>query len=165
VAEEAVQETWIAIIEGLDRFEGRSSLATWVFRIMLNKVRRSAARERRAIPFAAAGPYAEPVGGAVDPQRLRHPELGPNFWTEAPPRWDELPEARLLNSETREVLVTAIGQLPAAQREVLTLREIAGLSSAEVSEALGISLVNQRVLLHRARAALRQALEEFFRER
>ena len=162
VAEEVVQETWIAVIEGLDGFEGRSSLATWMFRILVNKARRRGAREGRIVPFAAAGPYADAAVRAVDPARLRHAELGPGYWTEAPRRWEALPEERLLSTETRHALMAAIETLPPAQQEVLILREIAGLSSAEVSEALGITMVNERVLLHRARAALRQALEDFF---
>lgn len=162
VADEVVQETWIAVLDGIDRFEGRASLRTWIYQIMLNKARNRWRRERRSIPHALSGPYTTPYGGAVDPDRLHHPDLGANYWPEAPSRWETLPEERLLGTETLAVVERAMADLPPAQREVITLRDVEGWTGPEVSEALGISHANQRVLLHRARVAVRAALEEYF---
>lgn len=163
-AEEVVQDTWLAVIRHIDRFEGRSSLRTWVFRIMLNTARTRATREARVIPFSAAGPAAGPTSPAVDPEHLMHPELGASYWPAPPPRWDTLPEERLMSAEVRKHLTAAIRELPPAQREVVSLRDVEGWSAVEVCNALGISAVNQRVLLHRGRTTLRAKLEELLSE-
>lgn len=160
VAEEVVQETWLAVLRGLDRFEGRAALRTWIVRILINLARGRAARERRQVPFSA---FVEPSGGAetsVEPGRFRPDgDAWPGHWTSYPERWDEQPEQRFLAAEGVAVASAAIDALPAAQREVVSLRDVEGWSAAEVAEALGISAGNQRVLLHRGRAKVRVALE------
>lgn len=161
IADEVVQETWLAVVKSLDQFEGRSALKTWIYRIMLNKVRTLATRESKVVPFASLGPVSEGDEPSVDPDRLVHPDLGAGYWPEAPPRWETLPAQRLEAVETRRHIEAEIDQLPAAQREVVLLRDIEGWTAEEVCNALGISSVNQRVLLHRGRVALRQALEDY----
>ena len=160
VAEEIVQETWIGVITGIDRFEGRSSLRTWIVQILINIARTRAKKEARSIPFASAGPpgaEAEPL----DPDRFFGPDhsLYPGHWRMGPAPWG-VPEERLLAGETREAILSAIDALPPSQREVITLRDIGGWPSAEICNALGISETNGRVLLHRARAKVRAAVEE-----
>lgn len=159
VAEEVVQETWLAVLEGLDRFEGRSSLKTWIFTILANRAKTRAIRERRMIPFSALSPERVPEP-AVEPERFRDSEdpRWPGHWTSPPQPW---PEDKLVSRETREKLAEAIDQLPASQRAVISLRDLEGWPSEEVCNALGISETNQRVLLHRARAKVRRALEEY----
>jgi RNA polymerase sigma-70 factor, ECF subfamily len=160
VAEEVVQETWLRVLGALDRFEGRSSLKTWVFRILVNTAKTRAQRESRSIPFSALHDPARVPEAAVDADRFLaddHPQH-PGGW-ESPPR--ELPEDRLIASETRDVIERAIEALPATQRAVISLRDVEGWSSDEVRNALDLSEVNQRVLLHRARARVRQALEDY----
>ena len=160
VAEEVVQETWLRVLGALDRFEGRSSLKTWVFRILVNTAKTRAQRESRSIPFSALHDPARVPESAVDADRFLaddHPHH-PGGW-ESPPR--ELPEDRLIASETRDVIERAIEALPATQRAVISLRDVEGWSSDEVRNALDLSEVNQRVLLHRARARVRQALEDY----
>lgn len=160
VAEEVVQETWIAVLRGLERFEGRASLRTWIVRILINIARSHGAREHRQIPFSAFADPAADVEAAVDPDRFQGPEgRFPGGWVSFPQRWDEQPEERYLSSEGVEVARRAIDALPPAQREVVTLRDIEGWSSDEVAEALAISAGNQRVLLHRGRSKVRAALE------
>jgi RNA polymerase sigma-70 factor (ECF subfamily) len=159
VAEEVVQETWLAVLRGIDRFEGRSSLRTWIFRILMNTARTRGAREARSIPFSAAVSADEP---AVDPDRF----LGPDHrwaggWMLGPSDWPT-PEDELLSGETLEVILDAIDRLPESQRTVITLRDVEGLPADEVAELLEISDGNQRVLLHRARAKVRAALERYF---
>ena len=160
VAEEVVQETWLRVLGALDRFEGRSSLKTWVFRILVNTAKTRAQREGRSIPFSALQDAARVPEAAVEPERFLpddHPRH-PGGWA-SPPR--DLPEERLLAAETRDVIAAAIEQLPANQRAVISLRDVEGWSSEEVRNALDISEVNQRVLLHRARSRVRGALEEY----
>jgi len=160
VAEEVVQETWLRVLGALDRFEGRSSLKTWVFRILVNTAKTRAQREGRSIPFSALQDAARVPEAAVEPERFLpddHPQH-PGGWA-SPPR--DLPEERLLAAETRDVIAAAIEQLPANQRAVISLRDVEGWSSEEVRNALDISEVNQRVLLHRARSRVRRALEEY----
>jgi RNA polymerase sigma-70 factor, ECF subfamily len=160
VAEEVVQETWLRVLGALDRFEGRSSLKTWVFRILVNTAKTRAQREGRSIPFSSLQDAARVPEAAVEPERFLpddHPQH-PGGWA-SPPR--DLPEERLLAAETREVIAAAIDQLPANQRAVISLRDVEGWSSDEVRNALDISEVNQRVLLHRARSRVRRALEEY----
>jgi RNA polymerase sigma-70 factor (ECF subfamily) len=159
VAEEVVQETWLAVLEGIDRFEGRSSLKTWIFRILANRAKTRAQRERRTIPISALQPERVPEP-ALDPDRFRDSEdpRWPGHWAVPPQQW---PEDRLLASETREKLAEAIDALPASQRAVISLRDLEGWSAEEVCNALDVSETNQRVLLHRARSKVRQALEEY----
>ena len=160
-AEEVVQDTRLGALRGLDRFEGRSSLKTWLFHILTNRAKTRAARDGRTIPFSA---LAEADGDepAVDLDRF-HPLSNPDagHWVSLPQQWRELPEARLLARETRERLQAAIEQLPPMQRTGLTLRDVDGWSADEVCNALAISGTNQRVLLHRARAKVRRALESY----
>jgi RNA polymerase sigma-70 factor, ECF subfamily len=158
VAEEVVQESWLGVLKGLDRFEGRSSLRTWVLKIVANVARTRAVREARSVPLSAfEDESGEP---AVDPARFRGPDDAfPGHWRSAPTDWRRLPEERLTSLETLAVVQEAIEQLPEAQRLVITMRDVAGVDSDEVCDALGISAGNQRVLLHRARARVREALE------
>ena len=160
VAEEVVQETWLRVLGALDRFEGRSTLKTWVFRILVNTAKTRAQRERRTIPFSALQDVARVPEAAVEPERFLPDDdpLHPGGWA-VPPR--ELPEERMLAAETRERLAQAIAALPANQRAVISLRDIEGWSSDEVRNALDLSEVNQRVLLHRARARVRRQLEDY----
>lgn len=163
LADEVVQETWMAVIGSIRQFEQRSSLKTWIYRIMLNKVRTLATREARIVPFTSVGPSAETDAPSVALEKLMHPDLGSGYWPEAPPRWDTLPAEVLESREVQDQIQAGIAALPPAQREVVTLRDVDGWSAAEVCETLGISTVNQRVLLHRARAALREMLERQLR--
>jgi len=159
-AEEVAQETWLAVLNGLDRFEGRSSLRTWIFRIVTNIARTRAQRDARSVPFSSIGDTSgEP---AVDHDRFApagHRWAG--HWKSYPDRWDSLPEKRLVGDETMARLQAAIDRLPPTQRQVITLRDVEGWSSEEVCSALEISETNQRVLLHRARSKVRQALETY----
>jgi RNA polymerase sigma-70 factor, ECF subfamily len=151
VAEDVVQDTWIAVLRGIDRFEGRSSLKTWVYRILINTAKTRGQREARSIPFSAAASADEP---SVDPDRF----LESGGWRIGPGEWTS-PEDELLQGETRDEILAAIDTLPDSQRAVITMRDIEGLPSEEVAETLGISGGNQRVLLHRARSKVRAALE------
>jgi RNA polymerase sigma-70 factor (ECF subfamily) len=161
VAEEVVQETWLGVLNGLDRFEGRASLRTWIFRILANIARTKGVREHRQIPFSAfADPLSEPAESSVDPERfLPAGETWAGHWVSYPRRWEELPEERFLSTESTDAILASIETLPPAQREVVTLRDIEGWSSEEVCEALAISAGNQRILLHRGRSKVRLALE------
>jgi len=164
MAEEVAQETWLCLLQGLDRFEGRSSLRTWLCHILLNRARTRARREERAIPFAALGdPAVAPGEPAVGPARFLpadHPRW-PRRWASAPQGWGDAPEERFLAGELRGQLGTAIAALPPGQRAVLTLRDVEGWAAGEVCNVLGISETNQRVLLHRARSRVRRALERY----
>ena len=161
IADEIVQETWMAVIKSVGTFEGRSALKTWIYRIMLNKVRTMATLEAKIVPFTSLGPRADGERPSVDPDRLVHPELGQGYWPAAPATWDSQPAERLEAAETAKRIEEAVTDLPAAQREVVTLRDIEGWSADEVCNALGISSVNQRVLLHRGRVAVREAIEDY----
>jgi RNA polymerase sigma-70 factor (ECF subfamily) len=163
VADEVVQEAWLGVIRGIDRFERRSSLKTWIFRIVANVAKTRAEREARSVPFSsldAAG--SEP---SVDPDRFFQPgDDGPTGgWSEPPQSWRALPEERLLASETKDMIDRAIEGLPPAQRIVITLRDVQGFGSEEVCNVLEISETNQRVLLHRARSKVRAAIEDYVR--
>jgi RNA polymerase sigma-70 factor, ECF subfamily len=164
VAEEVVQDTWIGVIRGIDRFEGRSSLRTWIFQILLNNARTRGQRERRTLPFSSLR-RSNPEGRdepAVDADRFqgRRGEY-PGHWARPPAEWDS-PEERLAGDAAREVLLSAISKLPERQREVLALRDIQGYTADDVCNALRLTETNQRVLLHRARSKVRAALERHF---
>ena len=161
VAEEVVQETWLGVLNGIDRFEGRSSLKTWIFRILTNTANTRGQRERRVVPFSALGPADDEP--SVDADRFFPPDHAryPNHWALGPTAW-ETPEEGLLSAETRELILRAIDELPEAQRTVVTLRDVQGWSPEEVCDALQLSDVNQRVLLHRARTKVRAVLESYF---
>jgi RNA polymerase sigma-70 factor (ECF subfamily) len=165
IAEEVVQDTWLGVLKGLDRFEGRSSLRTWIASILLNNARTRGQREGRIVPFALLRRrYEEGHGPSLDPDRFqgRRGEL-PGWWARPPAAW-ESPEAQLAADETRRVLIEAIRGLPPRQREVITLRDVNGWPSEDVCNALDLSETNQRVLLHRARSKVRAALESHFAE-
>jgi RNA polymerase sigma-70 factor (ECF subfamily) len=159
IAEEVVQEAWVGVLNGIDRFEGRSSLKTWIMRIVANIAMSRGEREARSIPFSAlAGEErGEP---AVDPDRFRdESDAFPGHWKAYPGNWASLPDDALLGRETLDVVMRAIEELPDAQRVVITMRDVAGCSSEEVCGTLDVSEGNQRVLLHRARSHVRNALE------
>jgi RNA polymerase sigma-70 factor, ECF subfamily len=161
IAEEVVADTWLAALEGLDRFEGGSMLRTWLASIALNKARTRGTREGRILPFALLRRrYEEGGGPAIDPDRFqgRRGER-PGWWAGPPLAWED-PERQLEAKETRDVLLKAIRDLPPRQREVIALRDISGWDAEEVRNALDLSETNQRVLLHRARSKVRAALEE-----
>jgi len=162
VAEEVAQETWIAVLQGISRFEGRSSLKTWLFRILTNRAKTRAQREGRYVALSAFEELDanEP---SVSPDRFNPgaDPLYPHHFTPIPQRFDEIPEERLLSQETLAVIQRAIEMLPPNQRQVITLRDIEGWSSADVCNVLEISETNQRVLLHRARSKVRQGLEDY----
>ena len=162
VAEEVAQETWLGVLRGLDRFEGRASLKTWIFRILTNRAKTRGEREGRTIPFSALGAdeEAEP---AVEPERFLPPDhpTAPGHWALRPQSWAEVPEERLLSAETRTRVQQAIDALPRAQQQVIRLRDVEGWSADEVCNVLQISETNQRVLLHRARSKVRRALERY----
>ncbi|HEX6021827.1 MAG TPA: sigma-70 family RNA polymerase sigma factor [Solirubrobacter sp.] len=161
IAEEVVQETWVAVLNGLDRFEGRSSLKTWVFSILLNVARSRGQRERRSVPFAALRERWDMHRDedVVPPERFQGRDgERPGWWAAPPSRWGD-PHEQLASKEAQAVMWAAIEQLPARQREALVLRDVLGLDAGEASTAMGISEGNQRVLLHRGRAKVRNALE------
>jgi RNA polymerase sigma-70 factor, ECF subfamily len=163
VAEDVVGETWLGVLRGIDGFQGRSSLRTWIYRILTNTAKTRAQRERRSIPFASLGDGDD--APAVDPGRFLPPgDPAAGAWASPPRGWDGLPEATLLGAETRSVIDAAIEQLPAMQREVIRLRDVEGFSSGEVRALLELSETNQRVLLHRARSKVRAALERYLAE-
>ncbi len=166
VAEDVVQEAWMGVLQGLSRFEGRSSLKTWIFRILTNRAKTRAQREVRSVPFSSLSEFntdlPEP---AVEPERFTGPDQQwPGKWISFPRIWDEIPEERILSQETLTRIQEAIDTLPQGQREVIVLRDIEGCSSDEACNLLGVSEANQRVLLHRARCKVRRALERYFEE-
>ena len=159
VAEEVVQEAWLGVLSGIDRFEGRSSLKTWILRILTNRAKTRGERERRTVPFSCLAPEDDDAP-AVDPDRFQGPdERYPGGWVSFPDSW---PEQRLLARETLDCVQDAIRELPARQQDVIVLRDVEGWSSEEVCEALELTEGNQRVLLHRARSRVREALERYF---
>jgi RNA polymerase sigma-70 factor, ECF subfamily len=159
-AEEVVQETWLAVLNGIDRFEERSSLKTWLFRILTNRAKTRGQRDGRMVPFSAlAGEAAEADEPSVDPDRFLGPDSPrPGAWAAPPIAW---PEDRLLEKETLDVIEMAIDELPETQRAVILLRDVDGWDPMDVSDVLGITDGNQRVLLHRARSKVRAALERY----
>jgi RNA polymerase sigma-70 factor, ECF subfamily len=162
VAEEVVQETWLAVIGAIGRFEHRATIKTWLFHILMNKAKTRGVRERRSVPFASlAGADDEP---AVPAERFqREGDAWPGHWATPPRPWED-PERRLESLEARGRLRAAIGALPPTQQAVLTLRDVEGLDAEEVCDLLDLSAGNQRVILHRARAKVRDALERWFEE-
>jgi RNA polymerase sigma-70 factor (ECF subfamily) len=161
VAEEVVQEAWLGVIKGLDRFEGRSSLKTWILSILVNQAKTRGAREARSVPFTALAPEGEEP--AVDPSRFRGAdESYPGHWRAFPGDWGRSAAAAVQDRETLRVVMGAIAGLPDAQQTVIRMRDVEGFSSEEVCDALGVSEGNQRVLLHRARSRVRAALEGHF---
>jgi RNA polymerase sigma-70 factor (ECF subfamily) len=162
VAEEVAQEAWLGVLKGLDSFEGRSSLRTWIFRILVNIARTRSKRESRSVPFSSVAP-ADDDGPAVEPDRFQGPaDPNPGAWSEPPRSWEGVPEERLLSKEVRAVIEQAIETLPESQRSVIVLRDVDGWSPEEVCNVLSISETNHRVLLHRARSKVRRALEQYF---
>ncbi len=160
-AEDVVQEAWLTVIRSLDSFEGRSALRTWVVGIVVNVARRHGTKESRTVPWSAVA--ADDVG-TVDPARFQGPDApNPGAWTSigAPSRW--APERRALDAEALRLLGVALATLPESQRLVVTLRDVDGLTGEEVCAALGLTAGNQRILLHRGRARLRQELEDYYR--
>ncbi len=165
VAEDVVQDTWLGVLQGIHKFEGRSSFKTWLFRILVNRARTRAEREGRTLPFSALGDATIESGesavpahrflGASDPQ-------WPHHWASPPKAWGGSPEDQLLARETLDLIALEIARLPPAQREVITLRDVEGWSAEEACKVLGITETNQRVLLHRARSRVRGALESHF---
>ena len=163
VAEEVVQESWMGVLSGLGRFEGRSSLKTWIFRILTNRAKTRGERESRCTPFSALGGDDGDDGPAVDPDRFlpaSHPRW-PGHWASPPADWRTVPDERLLAGETLEHLARAIDDLPARQQQVLVLRDVEGWDSDEVCAALGLTEGNQRVLQPRARARVRRSLAPY----
>ena len=162
-AEEVVQETWIALLKGLDGFQGRSSLRTWLFTVLVNIAKTRGVRERRETDVQVLAF----TGGTVDPARFRAAgQEWAGHWKEhrAPEPFPDTPEGSVLGDELIAVTRLELDKLPARQREVVTMRDVLGMESAEVNALLGISAANQRVLLHRGRAAVRQALEDYVKE-
>jgi RNA polymerase sigma-70 factor (ECF subfamily) len=156
-AEEAVQEAWLGVLRGIERFEGRSSLRTWLLRIVANVARTKGVRESRSLPFSALGDE----GPSVPEERFQGPDhRWAGHWASPPVEWGR-PEQELLSAETRARLATAIEGLPEAQRQVISLRDVEGWDAGEVCNVLGLSETNQRVLLHRARTKVRAALDEY----
>lgn len=160
IAEDVVQEAWIALLRGVDKFEGRSSLRTWLFTVLINIAKARGLRERRDVD-AAITAY---TGGTVDPARFRGgDDPYPGHWKpdEVPSPFPDTPEGSVLGAELVEVASAELSKLPERQRIVVTLRDMLGFDSNEVCELLEITVANQRVLLHRGRAAVRQALETY----
>jgi RNA polymerase sigma-70 factor, ECF subfamily len=159
VAEDVVQEAWLGVLRGIGRFEGRSSLKTWIFRILTNTAKTRGVREGRSVPFSSLA-AEDDDGPSVDPDRFLDDEARfPGHWASPPQRWEGA--ERLVARETLEVIEREIAKLPPAQAAVITMRDIEGLDSEEVRNVLDISETNQRVLLHRARSRVRRALEEY----
>jgi len=158
VAEEVTQDTWLAVIKGLPTFEGRSSLKTWIFTILVNQARTRGQREHRSTPFSSVGGDDGDDGPTVDPDRFLRDGQWAGHWSQPPTRFDTTSD-RLEDDETRAVVEQTIAALPANQQRVVWLRDVEGWTAAEVCEALELSEANQRVLLHRGRAKVRAALE------
>jgi RNA polymerase sigma-70 factor (ECF subfamily) len=163
VAEEVVQEAWLGVVRGIDRFEGRSSLRTWIFRIVANIAKRRGAAEGRSLPFSSLAGDDEPNPG-IDPAWFQDSGgQDPGAWKSLPGGWSGFPEDRLLGNETLRHIGRAIEALPPMQAQVIRLRDVLGWSSEEVCNALDLSETNQRVLLHRARTSVRRELDDYLR--
>jgi RNA polymerase sigma-70 factor (ECF subfamily) len=163
VAEDCVQEAWLGVLQGIDRFEGRSSLRTWIFRILVNIAKTRGQREGRSVPFSTLAGDDEPAWDPAVFLGTEDPEW-PGHWSTLPLDWRGLPEERLTGNETLRVIGEAIAALPPMQAEVIRLRDVLGWSSEEVRNALDLSETNQRVLLHRARSKVRRALDDHLRD-
>lgn len=166
VAEDVVQETWVAVLRGIDRFEGRSSLRTWVFRILINQAKTRGAAERRTVPFSCAFPDDDDeVSELTSAPRTAAPDgesEWPRRWVRPAARWElDGPEAAVLAQETRVRLRAALDTLPPRQRQVVSLRDVQGFTGADVARELDLTEGNQRVLLHRGRGTLRAAIDEY----
>ncbi|WP_225440018.1 RNA polymerase sigma factor [Amycolatopsis eburnea] len=160
-AEEVVQDTWLAVLKGIHGFEGRSAFKTWVYRILVNTAKKRGLAERRSVPWTSLLSQDEDHGPTVDPARFQDADGAyPGHWREAPAAWTS-PEDTALNLEVRRVITTVLDELPARQRAVLSLRDVGDHTAEEVCAMLQISAANQRVLLHRARAAVRERLAEY----
>ncbi|MGI8421973.1 MAG: RNA polymerase sigma factor [Gaiellaceae bacterium] len=159
VAAEIVQETWIVVLGGLDGFEGRSSLRTWIFTILGNCARRRTQQETRSAPFSSLATPREENGETDRFLAANHPRWA-SCWSTINPRWETLPEHALTTAEAERAITERLKELPASQCAVITLRDLEGWSSEEVCTLLGLSPGNQRILLHRARLAIRATLEE-----
>lgn len=157
LADDVVQETWLAVLGGIDRFQERSSLKTWIFRILVNRARTRAVREARQVPFSSLAADGDQERPAVDPSAFDRD----GSWTAPPSQLEIEPETQLLARELRGRLAEVVDSLPEQQRTVILLRDVAGLDGPEVAEALGVSEGNQRVILHRARARVRDGLAEY----
>jgi RNA polymerase sigma-70 factor (ECF subfamily) len=153
-AEEIVQDAWLGVVSGIDAFEGRSSLRTWIGRILVNRARTRGVRDKRSVPFSS---LSDDESAPVEPDRFTKG----GFWSAPPSRWDASPESLVLRKEAREHIERELTTLPPAQRTVVTLRDLEGWSSEEVCNVLDVSETNQRVLLHRGRTRLRAALERY----
>ena len=160
-AEDVVQETWMGVLSGIDRFEGRSSLKTWIFRILVNRAKTKGVRERRSVPFSSLEGDGDEKEPSVDPARFQEGTRWAGYWAVPPESWAGIPEERLLSAETQAVVDDAIALLPEMQRAVITLRDVKGFTSQEACEVLGLTEANQRVLLHRARSKVRARLEDY----
>jgi RNA polymerase sigma-70 factor (ECF subfamily) len=157
VAEEVVQETWLAVLKGLGSFRAESSLRTWVYGILVNQAKTRGVRERRTVPFASLG--SDDEGPSVDPTRFQGPgDPHPGGWRSFPGEW---PEQSLLAREVHDVVRRAVATLPERQRAVVALRDLHGHTADEVAELMGVSPGNQRVLLHRGRSAVRAHVERY----
>ncbi len=165
VAEEVVQETWLAVLTGIGRFEGRSTVKTWLFKILTNRAKTRGAREKRTVRFSELE-SEDRDGPAVSPERFLppdHPSF-PGHWSTPPHPWSGVAEQVAVQRETMEVLRRGLQSLPRSQRVVVTLRDVHGWPAHEVCAALELSEANQRVLLHRGRSRLRSILEIYFAE-
>ena len=165
IADEVVQDTWLGVLQGIDRFEGRAAFRTWLFQILVNRARTHARKEGRTLSFSSLEDEAESPGEpAVSPERFRPADdKWPHNWAVPPHAWGESADARLLSGETMELVKRAIDALPPAQQQVITLRDVEGWTSEDVCNVLTISETNQRVLLHRARSRVRAELERHFK--
>jgi RNA polymerase sigma-70 factor (ECF subfamily) len=160
-ADEVVQDTWVAVLDGVAAFEARSSVKTWIFKILVNRARTKGVREARSIPASALGSSDADLDG---PDPARFDERG--MWRDPPTRWDaETPEKLLLEREAVATLARAMQELPERQRLVVVLRDALGWTAAEVCNVLDLEETNQRVLLHRGRTLLRARLEQYRRTR
>ena len=160
-AEEVVQDTWLAVVKSIEAFEGRSAFKTWVYRILVNTAKKRGTAEHRSVPWTSLAPEGEDHGPTVDPARFQNRGGAyPGGWRQFPEAWPT-PESTALNLEIREVVAGVLDELPVRQRAVISLRDVADHSAEEVCELLQISAANQRVLLHRARAVVRERLADY----
>jgi len=165
LAEEVAQETWLGVLRGLNKFEGRSSLKTWLFTILTNRAKTRAQRENRTVPFSDwVTQETEGDDPAVEATRFRSADdpVAPGHWAQKPQSWENIPEAHWLSEETAQVVQRALEALPTVQQEVMRLRDMEAWTADEVCNVLGITATNQRVLLHRARSKVRRALERYW---